>query len=399
MPDSWRRTRLGEVAEVIMGQSPPGCSYNLEGRGLPFIQGSAEFGDVYPSPVKWCDSPRKVAEAGDLLVSVRAPVGATNRARERVAVGRGLAILRGGPCVSTDYLWLLIRHSAIALKARSSAGMFESITGEGLRGLSVTVPGVAEQRRIVDLLNAVNALAKRAAGAVGSARAVLVAILRSGLRENAGNLQPIDRLCSTIIGGVWGKPPGCSDRDVLALGPRVFATGTPGFSTVGSPVRSVTERQYWSRRVWRNDIILERSGGSPDQPVGRVVIADREHEPCIPTDFMRLLRPDPARVESRYLFWRLWLDHLDGRTVGFSRRTTGISNLSVPEYLARSIKVPPPATQQQLIAAADAAADIVACAQHYEERINELGSVLLADLLSGRQAIPASYDRLFEVAP
>ena len=77
---SLRFTKLEELTEVIMGQSPPGETYNDKGIGLPFFQGKAEFGDIYPSPQKWCDTPIKIAQADDILISVRAPVGSTNLA-------------------------------------------------------------------------------------------------------------------------------------------------------------------------------------------------------------------------------------------------------------------------------------------------------------------------------
>ena len=100
IPDGWEVVRLETLAEVVMGQSPPGDTVvDFEGDhgddgGLPFIQGNAEFGLRSPAPAKWCVRPLKVAEPGDLLISVRAPVGHTNRADQQLAIGRGLAAVR-----------------------------------------------------------------------------------------------------------------------------------------------------------------------------------------------------------------------------------------------------------------------------------------------------------------
>src|SRR5438552_3368461 len=90
----WVWSTIGETCEVIQGQSPPGGSYNTEGVGLPFFQGKAEFGDLYPSVRKWTTDPKKIAEEGDALLSIRAPVGPTNLAPVRCVIGRGLAALR-----------------------------------------------------------------------------------------------------------------------------------------------------------------------------------------------------------------------------------------------------------------------------------------------------------------
>ncbi len=75
IPEDWEVVRLGEVGKIIMGQSPPSSTYNDKGIGLPFLQGKAEFGEIYPKPVKYCSKPLKVAQNGDILISVRAPVG------------------------------------------------------------------------------------------------------------------------------------------------------------------------------------------------------------------------------------------------------------------------------------------------------------------------------------
>jgi type I restriction enzyme S subunit len=77
-----------------MGQSPPGSTYNEEGDGLPFFQGRRDFGFRYPTKRVFCSSPRRTAENGDTLVSVRAPVGDVNMAAEKICVGRGVAGVR-----------------------------------------------------------------------------------------------------------------------------------------------------------------------------------------------------------------------------------------------------------------------------------------------------------------
>jgi type I restriction enzyme S subunit len=96
IPEDWEVVRLGDekLFELIMGQSPPSSSYNQNKKGLPFLQGKAEFGEIYPQPIKWCDKPIKVAEKNDILISVRAPVGDLNLADQKYCVGRGLAAIR-----------------------------------------------------------------------------------------------------------------------------------------------------------------------------------------------------------------------------------------------------------------------------------------------------------------
>ena len=113
--------RLGEIAEVIAGQSPSGDSYNETGEGLPLFQGKAEFGERHPVAKRWCSAPKKIAEAGDILISVRAPVGPTNVADVRCCIGRGLAAIRPDTSVALrDYVhWVLIHLEPVVTKKKS----------------------------------------------------------------------------------------------------------------------------------------------------------------------------------------------------------------------------------------------------------------------------------------
>ena len=70
---NWHLVKIKDCCDVIMGQSPPGSTYNKQGIGIPFFQGKKEFGDIYPTPSNWCIQPKKIAKPGDILVSVRAP--------------------------------------------------------------------------------------------------------------------------------------------------------------------------------------------------------------------------------------------------------------------------------------------------------------------------------------
>jgi type I restriction enzyme S subunit len=93
-PEGWEVRPLVDCFDLLMGQSPPGDTYNDNGEGLPFFQGRTDFGFRYPENRKYCSAPTRVAEKGDTLVSVRAPVGDINLAAERCCIGRGVAAIR-----------------------------------------------------------------------------------------------------------------------------------------------------------------------------------------------------------------------------------------------------------------------------------------------------------------
>jgi type I restriction enzyme S subunit len=148
------------------------------------MQGSAEFGAHYPSPEKWCSEPKKIAEPGDLLLSVRAPVGDTNFANQRIAVGRGLSVIRSNSKSITEFIRLVIQENVSEMIASSGTGMFASITGKNLKGFEVKLPPLPEQKRIVDLISSldsyIEALQQQLETAKRSRNAVLLELMTAG---------------------------------------------------------------------------------------------------------------------------------------------------------------------------------------------------------------------------
>jgi type I restriction enzyme S subunit len=152
-PDSWIYTILSEVAFIQMGQSPNSRSYNETGEGLPFFQGKADFGDLFPTPRKWCTEPQKMAEVGEILLSVRAPVGPTNLANERCCIGRGLASIQAVPPFNQKYLLHFFRHIESWLSQQGTGTTFAGIGSREIQQLEVPVAPLDEQKRISDKLD------------------------------------------------------------------------------------------------------------------------------------------------------------------------------------------------------------------------------------------------------
>lgn len=152
LPDGWEMKRLDEIADIVMGQSPPGSSYNEHGEGRPFFQGKTEFGEVHPTVRKYTTAGTKFANAGDILMSVRAPVGPTNIVDIDCVIGRGLAAIRAKSVVSQSYLRWSLKHLEVDIQSKGTGTTFDAITGETLRGTLIALPPLAEQHKIVELL-------------------------------------------------------------------------------------------------------------------------------------------------------------------------------------------------------------------------------------------------------
>ncbi len=153
IPDGWITTVLSEIALIQMGQSPDSSSYNNTGDGLPFFQGKAEFGKMFPTTRKWCSEPKKIADAGDILLSVRAPVGPTNLAVDRCCVGRGLAAIQAFSPIDQKYLLYYFRNIEGWLSKQGTGTTFSAIGGDFTRGLQVPLAPLNEQKRIADKLD------------------------------------------------------------------------------------------------------------------------------------------------------------------------------------------------------------------------------------------------------
>jgi len=157
IPKEWKIIRLKDVALIIMGQSPPSSTYNKEGIGLPFLQGKMEFGNIYPSPLMYCSKPIKIAEANDILISVRAPVGDVNLAPYKLCIGRGLAAIRFNRR-KADYLFYFYYLQKIKtfLEILGKGSTFKAIVKNDLETLKVPLPSLEEQRIISRILLAVD---------------------------------------------------------------------------------------------------------------------------------------------------------------------------------------------------------------------------------------------------
>jgi type I restriction enzyme S subunit len=155
IPVDWEVVRLEDVSEINMGQSPPSEDCSEEARGLPFYQGNAEFGSKYPSPQKWCEKPKKIANGGNILISVRAPVGEINIAPHKCCIGRGLAAITAKG-INPDYLYhsLFIHRKALQKIAQGST--FEAINSKELSDLSIFSPPFSEQKKIAEILTTVD---------------------------------------------------------------------------------------------------------------------------------------------------------------------------------------------------------------------------------------------------
>ena len=140
LPEGWRMGTLGEIAEITMGQSPDGESYNMKGNGIVFYQGRSDFGKRFPTIRMYTTRPTKYANKKDILLSVRAPVGDLNVTLYDCCIGRGLAALRSIDNCQSYLFYQMLNLSDIFNKSNDEGTIFGSINKDDLFGLKIMIP-------------------------------------------------------------------------------------------------------------------------------------------------------------------------------------------------------------------------------------------------------------------
>ncbi len=402
LPKGWVWTILDEIAQIILGQSPPSSTYNEDGVGPPFYQGKAEFGDVYPTPRKWCSQPKKIAEKGDVLISVRAPVGPTNICPEKSCIGRGLAAIRGLDEIQPRFVLYLMRSSENVIAGRGTGTTFNAITGSQLRDFEIPFPPLPEQHRIVAKIEELFTQLDAGVAALETARAQLrryrQAVLKAAVegeltrewREaHRGELEPASVLLERILEerrakwetkhpGKQYKPPVPPDTDDLPGLPegwvwtnlrqlKEFSLYGPRFSSKDysregkvvlrtsdisdsgkvsldkAPRLPLDDEQFVKYRCEVGDLLITRTGS-----LGTLAVFNDDVE-AIPGAYLiqyRLAAPIDTTWYLFYLFKSLrGQKHLVSGGAGVGR-----PNLNAPTIEEFTIPLPPVAEQQRIIA-------------------------------------------------
>lgn len=199
--------RLDEICVINMGQSPDSLTYNEEGNGLPFFQGNADFGEIYPMVRMWCSEPTKIAQEKDILISVRAPIGALNIANCECCIGRGLAGLTVNEdiCVQ-DYLWYALSSKVDELNSKGTGSTFKAINKKILAETEIPLLPLAEQRKIAAVLDQVsNLIAKRRQQLDKLDELVKSRFIEMfgdiNVNDKGWTIQPLGELCTIVRGG------------------------------------------------------------------------------------------------------------------------------------------------------------------------------------------------------
>ena len=142
MPEDWKEGVLSDIADITMGQSPRGESYNTQGEGVIFYQGCSDFGDRFPSVRMFTTEPARYAVPNSILMSVRAPVGTMNVALEECCIGRGLASLKEKNSYDSFLLYLLESLQNVFDSYNGDGTVFGSINKKSIGNIKIVIPSI-----------------------------------------------------------------------------------------------------------------------------------------------------------------------------------------------------------------------------------------------------------------
>ncbi len=152
----WEGKTLGDVAEITMGQSPESNSYNTEGVGMHLIQGNADITNRKSNPRNYTSDPTKICEVGDIILTVRAPVGAIAKSFHKACIGRGVCSIKNNSKSTIDFLYQYLLDYEPKWVRLEQGSTFTAISGSDIRSIEIAIPSVEEQTKIANFLSVID---------------------------------------------------------------------------------------------------------------------------------------------------------------------------------------------------------------------------------------------------
>lgn len=339
----WEMVRLGEVANINMGQSPASETYNDIGKGLPFFQGKTDFQSMYPTIRMFCSAPQKTANKNDILMSVRAPVGAVNIATQSCCIGRGLAAISETENVSYyGYLFYYLRYKENDIANMGVGSTFKAISRKDISMFSIPLPPLDVQRKIADVLDKVSALIELRKAQLDK----LDLLIKSQFVEMFGD--PVTnpnrfntiRLAnvSDIVSGITkGRKTKETDlKEVPYMAVSNVKNGYIDWTTVKTIAATRAEIDRY--RLSPDDILMTE-GGDPDK-VGRGAIIHQPLQDCIHQNHIFRVRLDESVVLPAY--FAEYLQHTKAKKyfLECAKQTTGIASINMRQLKSLPVLLP-----------------------------------------------------------
>ena len=330
----WPIVTLGEVCEVISGQSPEGKFYNDIAEGVPFYQGKTEFTEIYlGKPKKWTTMVTKTSSKNDIVMSVRAPVGPVNIVTEDICIGRGLAAIRCSSKIQYKYLFYVLKQMEDEIQGDNGAA-FSSINRKQIEQIKIPLPPISVQEEIVAELDSHQKIIDGARQVVENYKP---AIQGSSLwnRVKVGDVVE-------FISGVTLSVGECEDINGIPLITIADVT-EDGYIKADGIRKVVTDKKV--NYLQKGDLLFNWRNGSKNL-VGKTALFSMDGD-YIFASFLLGVRPNTQKILSEFLWVVLNQYRVEGRYMQFMRQN--VNGLFNREEL-KDVEIPcPPLDVQKKI--------------------------------------------------
>ena len=340
--------KIKDACIVIAGQSPSGASYNDNGVGMEFHQGKKAFGESFIEHSNvWTTEITKIAEPGDILMSVRAPVGPTNLTDRKICIGRGLAAIRCNKTVIPAYILYALRNIESEIIGNDGA-VFNSINKKQIEELPLPLLSLSEQQSIIDYLDSafakIDAMKANAEKALNEAKALFQASLKEMLEPKEGwEEKTLGDIGELKNGMNFNKNESGYNIHILGVGDfgNLFQIDdTDCLQTIS--LNSNPSEEYILKT---EDIVFVRSNGNKNL-VGRCVLIHVGDEPCSFSGFCIRFRKSTNEVDACYLTHFLKTEESRRKLVGNGANISNLNQKVLNEFV---VSYPPLSEQQSIV--------------------------------------------------
>ena len=312
--------KLQDCATIIAGQSPESKYYNSTGEGIPFFQGKADFGELYPKVRVYCSSPTKIAQYNDILLSIRAPVGPTNLSPGTVCIGRGLAAIRPDDSLDLKYLLYYFRYFETQLSAKGTGTTFKAINQKLIKNLEIPIPPLDEQFRIVARIEELFSELDKAVDTLKTTKEQLEVYRQAVLKDAFSNIAeyiPFGKITSSRLGKMLDKQKnvGVPCKYLRNINVRWFS-----FDLSDLLDMKIEEKEFEKYTICKNDLVI-CEGGEP----GRCAVWEKDETIFYQKALHRVRFT--IKAEPRFYMYYLWYITQSGSINKFYTGT-GIKHLT-----------------------------------------------------------------------
>jgi len=386
IPEDWEVKTLSKIAKITMGQSPDSNYCNDTGNGIPFFQGNADFGSKYPVTRYWTTQPTKKAFTNDVLMSVRAPVGALNYSNLECCIGRGLCAIKAIK-TTKEFIYYSLKHNMNRFNQLAQGSTFEAVNKADVYNFKIPTPPTQEQQKIAEILSCVDDSIEKTDEIIKQAEELKKGLMQELFTKGLGHTDFQETKIGTIPKD-WeikqfkdvskvnqGLQIAISERHKEKKANRHIYITIQYLNTLKNP--EYVENPLSSVMCNKDDVLMTRTGNTG------IVITNVEgvfHNNFFKIDF------DRGILNKDFLVYYLRRPKLKDLLLAYAGSTT-IPDLNHGDFYAIPVVLPKIEEQQKIAEILSGVDKKIETERNYKTELEELKKGIMQDLLTGKRRV------------